>query len=123
MCPSREPAQQLASVANIARLAEHIAIQHDDRVSPDNNTLWDFSASGMRLAPGQQSRVAGEGQRRRGQRSGDGRRGSAVALLTVGANGAKGNAEEAEQLTAARRSGGEDQRGRRSVHYNPSAYI
>src|SRR5262245_41625969 len=120
MCPPGEPAQLHTRMLRIARLAKHIAIQHDDRVSSDNNTCWDFNASGMRLAPGQQCRVGGEGYWSERQCGDNARRRGAVTLLAVGAYSAEGNAEKTKQLTAARRSGGQDQRRRRSVHYNLS---
>jgi len=57
MCPPGKPAQHGASARLIARLTKHIAIEHNDRVGSDDNTIGRVSASSIGLAPGQQGWV------------------------------------------------------------------
>jgi len=60
MCPPGQLAQHCASMRNIARLAKHRAIEHNNCVGSDNNITGGFGASGVGLAPSEQGWVRGK---------------------------------------------------------------
>jgi hypothetical protein len=107
----------------IARLTEHVAAQHDDRVCSDDNTIGRSSASGVGFAPRQQSGMRCGRYRAVWERRHNGRRRRVRMLLTIGGNSAKRYAEETKQLAAARRTRGEYQLCRGAETRAPRARV
>ena len=101
MRPPGQPAKHCASVRRIARLAKHIAIEHNNCVGSDNNTTGRFGASGIGLAPGQQGWVRGKRHWAGWQRRYYGWRRRVIALFTIVGRSAERLAKPAKQLAAA----------------------
>ena len=101
MRPPGQPAQHCAGVRKIARLAKHIAIEHNNCVGSDNNTIGGFGASGIGFAPSQQGWVRGKRYRASRQRRYYRWRRRVIALFTIVGHGAERLAKPAKQLAPA----------------------
>jgi len=88
-------------MCRIARLAKHIAIEHNNCVGSDNNTIGGFGASGIGLAPGKQGWVCRERHGAGRQRRYYCRRRRVIALFAIVGRSAERLAKQAKQLPTA----------------------
>ena len=80
MLPARQPTQHNTSVIGIAWFPQNIAIEHNDGVCSDDNTIRRIGASGDSFAPRQQGWVGGQ-RHRASRQCGDNNVGGRVILL------------------------------------------